>query len=475
MFSLILTGKINTLLLNIHSVMKLAAYFFLLVSAIYPFEMEAQKKTPNFIIIFADDLGYGDLGCYGNPTIMTPWLDRMAAEGMKFTQFYSAANVCTPSRAALLTGRLPVRSGMSGSEESGNVLYPFSTGGLPQTEVSIAEALKSRSYETAIIGKWHLGHLPEFLPLAHGFDFYFGIPYSNDMFGPRYRNAPPLPLYRNEEVVEENPDQRLLTKRYTDEAITFIKKNRNKPFFLYYPNNFPHVPLFASDAFEGKSKRGLYGDVVEELDWSVGQILETLKELDLDENTLVIFTSDNGPWIREKQEGGSPGLLFEGKGSTYEGGMRVPAIAWWPGTIKPLQTNPALATTMDIYPTILKLADIPLPENTVLDGTDIFPLLTGKKAEVRDEVFYYARNKLYAMRKGPWKAHFITRRSYSKEAPMEHAVPLLFNIEHDPGEQYEMGAGHPEVISEMLRARDKHQSALEPVTSHLDGGYKKKK
>lgn len=436
-------------------------------------QANAQKKPVNVIMIFADDLGYGDLGCYGHPTIETPYLDRMAAEGMKFTQFYAGANVCTPSRAALLTGRLPVRSGMSGSDDSGNVLYPYSTGGLPQSEITIARALKSQRYRTAIIGKWHLGHLPEFMPTRHGFDEFFGIPYSNDMFGPAYRNAPPLPLYKNEKVIETNPDQRQLTKRYTEAALDFIRRNRKNPFFLYYPNNFPHVPLYASEQFQGKSRRGIYGDVVTELDWSVGQILRELVDLGLAENTLVIFTSDNGPWIREKLEGGSAGMLFEGKGSTYEGGMRVPAIAWWPGTIKPMQTNAALATMMDLFPTFLRLANAPLPAGVTLDGVDLFPLLTGQKTAVRDEVFYYTRDKLYAVRKGPWKAHFITRRSYSKEAPVEHEVPLLFNIESDPSEKYDVSADHPDIISELKQARDRHRATLTPTVSHLDGGYKK--
>ncbi len=453
--------------------MKLTPRLLVVIILLIPAMAFAQKKPVNVIIIFADDLGYGDLGCYGHPTIATPHLDRMAAEGMKFTQFYAAANVCTPSRAALLTGRLPVRTGMAGSDESGNVLYPFSTGGLPQSEVTIARALKSRNYSTAIIGKWHLGHLPEFLPTRHGFDEFFGIPYSNDMFGPKYRNAPPLPLYDGGKVIENNPDQSRLTQRYTEKAIDFIRRNKNNPFFLYYPNNFPHVPLFASDDFRGKSKRGLYGDVVTELDWSVGQILKTVQDLGLAKNTLVVFMSDNGPWIREKQEGGSAGLLFEGKGSSYEGGMRVPAIAWWPGTIKPMQTNTALASTMDLYPTILKLADAPLPPNVIMDGVDMPPLLTGEKESVRDEIFYYTRDKLYAVRKGPWKAHFITRRSYSKEPPVEHEVPLLFNIESDPSEKYDVSADHPEIISMLEKVRDNHRPSLTPVTSYLDGGYKK--
>ena len=279
------------------------------------------SQRPNFIIIFADDLGYGDLGCYGHPTIHTPNLDRMAGQGMRFTQFYSAASVCTPSRAALLTGRLPIRSGMC--SDSRRVLFPDSAEGLPQEEVTLAEALKAQGYATACIGKWHLGHHPEYLPTRHGFDTYFGIPYSNDMR--------PCPLMRNEEVLEEPAEQATLTARYTEEAIGFIKAHRDEPFFLYFPHTFPHVPLFASDRFKGTSKRGLYGDVVEELDWSVGQVLKALEECDLGDRTLVVFTSDNGPWLTQSERGGSAGLLREGKGSTWEGGMREPAIAWWPG------------------------------------------------------------------------------------------------------------------------------------------------
>lgn len=429
----------------------------------------AQSKNPNIIVIFADDLGYGDLSCFGHPTIMTPNIDRMAAEGMRFTQFYVAASICTPSRAALLTGRLPIRSGMSGSDNSGNVLYPRSTGGLPHSEVTIAEALKSKDYTTGIIGKWHLGHLPEFLPLNHGFDYYFGIPYSNDM------QPQKLPLYENEEVIEVAPDQHLLTKRYTEKAINFIKENRKKPFFLYYPNNFPHTPLYASDNFDGKSKRGLYGDVVSELDWSVGQILKTLKELKLEKNTLVIFTSDNGPWLLRKQHGGSAGLLFEGKASTYEGGFRVPAVAWWPGTIKPDQTSTAIATTMDLYPTILNLANVSLPKDRILDGKDLYPVLSSKQKHVQDVVYYYYRDKLYAIRKGPWKAHFLTKPSYKKVEPTVHNPPLLNNLDVDSSEKYDVADKHPEVIEEILQLKQAHSSTIEPAFSQLDLGYKKKK
>jgi len=428
-------------------------------------------KHPNIIVIFADDLGYGDLSCYGHPTINTPNLDKMAIEGMRFTQFYVGASVCTPSRAALLTGRLPIRSGMAGSDKSGNVLYPRSKGGLPLSEITIAEALKTKNYKSAIIGKWHLGHEKEFMPLNQGFDYYFGIPYSNDMIPPRYEEAPLLPLYENDIVIESDPDQRLLTKRYTEKAVKFITENKDTPFFLYYPNNFPHTPLYASDSFQDKSKRGLYGDVVEELDWSVGEILKTLRDLGIAENTLVLFTSDNGPWLLRNEDGGSAGLLYEGKSSSYEGGYRVPAIAWWPGIIKGGQTTQAIAATMDIYVTALKLAGANLPDDRKIDGFDLFPLLTNSKQEIRDIIYYYSRHELYAVRKGPWKAHFTTKPSYQKVSPEIHEPPLLYNIENDPSEKYEIGKYHPLVIEELQKLFEAHIRDIEPVTSQLDLGF----
>lgn len=429
------------------------------------------KTPPNVIIILADDLGYGDLSCFGHPTIRTPNLDQMAAEGMRFTQFYSAANVCTPSRAALLTGRLPIRIGLAGNPTE--VFFPNSLNGLPETEITIASKLKSRGYTTGIIGKWHLGHLPQYLPVKHGFDYYFGIPYSNDMIPSPRNTYPPLPLYKDSKIIEENPDQRQLTQRYTEESIAFIKQNKKKPFFLYYANNFPHVPLFASDKFKGKSKRGLFGDVVAELDWSVGQILKTLKEQKLDKNTLVFFTSDNGPWLITKEAGGSAGLLFEGKGSAYEGGMRVPAIAWWPGTISANQVNAALATTMDLFPTIINMADAQMPGDRIFDGMDMMPLLTGIKESVRNEIFYYKMNKLYAIRKGPWKAHFTTRPSYSKEAAVDHDPALLYNLDIDPSEKYNIAADHPDILAEIKQVLEKHTANISAVPSLLEARSQK--
>lgn len=416
-----------------------------------------KDSLPNIIIIFADDLGYGDLGCFGHPSIRTANLDRMATEGMKFSQFYSAASVCTPSRAALLTGRLPIRNGMCSDKR--RVLFPNSAGGLPESEVTIASALKSKGYATCCIGKWHLGHLPEYLPTRRGFDSYFGIPYSNDMR--------PTPLMRDEKVIEEPAEQTTLTRRYTEEAIRFIEGNKDRPFFLYFPHTFPHVPLFASKEFNDKSLRGLYGDVVEELDWSVGQILDTLRGSKLDEKTLVFFTSDNGPWLIKKLDGGSAGLLRGGKGSTWEGGMREPCIAWWPGKIKPGSVNTELACTMDIFATCLELANVALPKDRIIDGVSMAAALLGTGGSERDVMFYYRGSRLMAVRKGPWKAHFITQAGYEEKAK-KHDPPLLFHLEHDPSEKYDAAKEHPDVLADIRREVERHKANLKPVESQLE-------
>ena len=422
------------------------------------------SSPPNIVVLFADDLGYGDLGCYGHPTIQTPHLDRMATEGMKLTQFYAASPVCTPSRAALLTGRLPVRSGMCSNKR--RVLFPDSAGGLPETELTIAQALKVKGYATACIGKWHLGHLPQYLPTARGFDRYFGIPYSNDM-NRKSGGGPGVPLMRNEKIIEQPAQQETLTRRYTEEAISFITQNKARPFFLYLPYTFPHVPLYASPSFSGRSRRGLYGDVVEEIDWSVGRLLDTLRRLGVAEKTLVFFTSDNGPWMTQKLGGGTAGLLRGGKGSTWEGGVREPAIAWWPGTIRPGTVSAALGSTMDLFATALKLADVPLPADRIFDGQDLTPVLLGTGGDVRDTVYYYRGTKLMALRKGPWKAHFFTQPGYGG-VQEKHTPPLLFHLEKDPSERYECGKDHPDVIAEIRRLVLRHQAGLKVAESQLD-------
>lgn len=445
---------------------------------------------PNIVIISADDLGYGDLASYGHPTIRTPHLDRMAEEGMKFTQFYVAASVCTPSRAALLTGRLPVRNGMT--SDWVRVFYPDSRLGLGHDELTLAELLKEEGYASAAIGKWHLGHRPEFLPTAHGFDSYYGIPYSNDMDRvvpgvwedeagwkepfwnpePEYWN---VPILRDTVEVERPADQRTITKRYTEEAVAFIRTHDDEPFFLYLAYNLPHVPLFASSAFFGTSRRGLYGDVVEEIDWSVGQVLETLHQEGLSERTLVVFTSDNGPWLYFDTHGGSAGLLRGGKGMTWEGGMRVPAIMWWPGTIPGGSVSQSLASTLDLLPTIAEVAGASLPSDRVLDGASLVPLLSDPTAEVREEMPFYRGQRLYAYRVGPWKAHFITQWAYDAgSVPEVHEVPELYHLEHDPSEQYDVAGKHPDVLEAIRQAVERHRATIEAVPSRLEarGGTK---
>ena len=430
---------------------------------------ELAAKSPNFVVIFCDDLGYGDLSCYGHPTIQTPNLDRMATEGVKFTQFYAAAPVCTPSRAGLLTGRLPVRSGMCSDKR--RVLFPNSAGGLPQKEITLAEGLKTKGYATAAIGKWHLGHLPQYLPTSNGFDTYFGIPYSNDMdrlaSAPKYREAlfkPKVkyfnvPLLRDTKEIERPAEQRTITRRYTEETIKFIKAKKDKPFFVYLAHSLPHVPLFRDKPFVGVSKRGLYGDVIEEIDWSVGQVLKTLQNEGLAENTLVWFTSDNGPWLIFDTHGGSAGLLRDGKGSTWEGGVREPGIAWWPGKIKP-HTSTAIASTMDIYTTCLTLAGAKVPQDRVVDGVNLSSVLFKGGKGPRDTMFFYRGEQLYAVRKGAWKAHYITRAAYGRSQPEKHDPPVLYHLGHDPAEKHDLAKENPEVLADISNAVQEHNAKL---------------
>jgi arylsulfatase A len=399
----------------------------------------AQSTQPNIILIYADDLGYGDLGCYGS-TISTPNLDQMAAEGARFVNFYSASPVCSPSRAALLTGRYPPRGDVP------RVLGPGSLDGLPDSETTMAQMLKSAGYRTSCIGKWHLGDKPQYLPLNRGFDEYFGIPYSNDMW--------PRPLMRNNDIVEQPATLETLTPRYTDEAVKFIGRSRNSPFFLYMPHTYPHVPLAASPRFQGKSGKGLYADVVQELDWSVGQVLQAVKDNGLDDNTLVLFASDNGPWWQ-----GSQGRLRGRKGETYEGGMREPLIARFPGMIPAGTVFTGLATTMDILPTLARLSSAALPGKP-LDGVDIWPLLTGQEDEVDRDVFLYFDDVfIQCARLGRWKLH-VTRYNTRAWSPMPAGgkvnlplpKPELYDLQTDPQEGYDCASEHPEVVAD-IRAR----------------------
>jgi arylsulfatase A-like enzyme len=406
---------------------------------------------PNFIVIFCDDLGYGDLGCYGSVKNRTPNIDRLSQQGMRFTDFYSSSPVCTPSRASLLTGCYARRVGMHEDYTGHWVLIPRSRRGLHPSEVTLAEALKSRGYATACIGKWHLGDQPEHLPTRHGFDQYFGIPYSNDMQS-RGRGDPPLPLVRQEEVIEAPAEQATLTGRYTQQAIAFIEANQSQPFFLYVPHTFPHLPLFASPAFHGKSANGRYGDTVEEIDWSTGQIMECLKRLKLADKTLVLFTSDNGS---NGRNGGSNAPLAGAKGSTMEGGMRVPLIARWPGTIPAGTTCSEIATTMDVLPTFCGLAGAELP-HAKIDGFAIRQLLTGAEgaASPYEAFFYYRRRQLQAVRWGDWKYHLALEQTHpnwtSPDPTGKGRAAKLVNLKTDLQETTDVSQQHPDVVTRIM-------------------------
>jgi arylsulfatase A-like enzyme len=440
-----------------------------LLASVFGSAVAAQDR-PNIVIMLADDMGYGDLSCLGHPTIRTPELDRMASEGMKISQFYVGASVCTPSRAALLTGRYPIRSGLT------HVFIPSSPGGMPEDEITLAEILKQAGYATACIGKWHLGARPEHLPLRHGFDYYFGIPYSNDMSpetqpdNPLFKDAPPTPLIRDSTVTnpDREPDQSQLTKWYTEESIRFMRQHaRQRPFLLYLAHTMPHVPLFASDKFRGRSPRGLYGDAVEELDWSAGQILRAVAELGIEQDTLVVFLSDNGPWLGKKQDGGSSGPFYEGKVSTWEGGFRVPAIFRWKGQIPAGVTSTAFATTMDLFTTVVRVAGAEIPRDRAIDGEDLTPVLCHGAPGREPLMFYYAGDELWAVRKGPWKMHTKSMKPASVEKwgnwPIEvHDPPLLYHVEVDPAERFNVAAAHPDVVKSLRAVFESHKASVQP-------------
>ena len=450
-------------------------FFIALLFNFWSFYGFQNNNSPNYIVIFVDDMGYGDLGVYGNPTISTPHLDKMAYEGQKWTQFYSAASVCTPSRAALLTGRLPVRSGMASSKNP--VLFPNSLSGLPSTELTLAEKLKEKNYKTAIVGKWHLGHTKNYLPNNHGFDYYFGIPYSNDMdkinnnnYWSEYENKElssdsyNVPLIENFDIIERPVDQTTITSRYVDKTLQLINNYKNDNFFIYLSHNLPHIPLYASKRFLGKSKRGLYGDVIEEIDYGVGLIINELKKLNLDKKTIVVFTSDNGPWLVYKSHSGSAGLLRNGKGTTWEGGVRVPTI-FWGANIKPGLIN-EIGSTLDIYTTFLALAKIDTQKNMIVDGYDLSETLLRKKESQRDEMFFYKGDELFAVRLGDFKLHLKTT-DWFKE-PKKHNPPLLFNLNIDPSEKFNISSKNPEKVKEILELIKVHNLRLVRGKNQLD-------
>lgn len=429
--------------------------------------LESAEK-PNFVLIFADDLGYGDLGSFGSTTIRTPHLDRLAAEGRKFTSFMTASSVCSPSRAALLTGCYPRRVGMHKG-----VLFPTSTSGLHPDEHTIADHLRQQGYAAACFGKWHLGHHPEVLPTANGFDTYYGIPYSNDMNHPANEGKPKggaegmdelwndpestltkwqTPLMENEKIVELPVDQRTITRRCTDRALAFVKENRERPFFVYLPYSMPHIPLYVPDEVRDPDPKRAYINTIEHLDTEVGRVFDLLRELELDNNTYVIFTSDNGPWLTFKHHGGSAGPLRDGKMSTFEGGQRVPCLMWAPGRIPAGTECNALASTIDLLPTIAAITGTPLPADRPIDGLDITGLLTGEAETVRNEFLYYTKGgRIEGIREGDWKLLVPIPEKSTGLAPAPPSGPMLFDLAKDPGERKHLAAENPELVERLRR------------------------
>ncbi|MEM9167274.1 MAG: sulfatase [Planctomycetota bacterium] len=423
----------------------------------------AQAGPPNVILIMTDDQGYADLGCYGARGFKTPSIDGMAEQGLRLTSYYSGSSVCSPTRAALMTGSYASRVGCATG-----VFWPDSRDGLSGEELTIAELLKSRGYATACVGKWHLGHLEPFRPTSQGFDSYFGIPYSNDMgrldaFGNVVVSRPPrfrtngVELWRDAEAIEESPDQSLLTKRYTEEALRFIDQNADRPFFLYLAHSMPHLPLFASEAFEGRTDLGLYGDVIEELDWSVGQILAVLDRHHLAENTLVVFMSDNGPHqYRDGRDAGSAGPLRSGKGTTWEGGQRVPCVVRWPAVVPAGMSSDEVASSIDWLPTIAAAAGASLPSDRVIDGRDLRPLLEDPAADHPDVPFYFVsgrgggeRGSIEAVRLGRWKLHVRKRDGWDSwdRASSGTFQPALYDLDADIGETVNLISEQPELVA----------------------------
>jgi len=406
---------------------------------------ENTTDAPNIIVILADDLGYGDISSFGAELIDTPRIDQLAEDGIRFTQFYAASSICTQSRAGLLTGRYSARMGISG------VFSHESHDGMSPSEITIAEQLKQAGYHTGMVGKWHLGHLDRYMPWNQGFDEFYGVPYSNDMAN--------FFFYENQEIIHEPIDQRYLTRRYTQKAVDYIERHADAPFFLYLAHNMPHVPLYVSPAFEGKSKRGLYGDVVQELDWSTGQLVDKLRELGLLDNTLIVFTSDNGPWLAMGDHGGSAGLLRDGKTTAFEGGQRVPTVVHWPAQIRSGRVDNSIASMLDLLPTFSALAGVPVPDDRVIDGEDISKVLTGAGERERQQFFYMAplSDTVAAFRDGDWKLK-LPRPGYPKFLDMIFRMNryahdlLLFNLKDDPYEKHNIADEHPQRVVRMQQA-----------------------
>jgi len=416
------------------------------------------SSKPNIILINCDDLGYGDLGCYGSQVNKTPVLDKMAEDGIRFTSFYMASPVCSPSRGAMMTGCYPPRIGF-GSFDGSWVLFPGQRVGLNPKEKTIASVLKEAGYSTMLIGKWHCGDQKEFLPTRHGFDHYYGLPYSNDM-GRQVGwkdQFPPLPLMLDEEVIQEQPDQASLTERYVEQAVRFIRKNKNSPFFLYFAHMHVHLPLYAPGRFMKQSQNGAYGAAVECVDWAAGVILDELKRQGLDENTLVVFTSDNGS---RGDHGGSNGPLRGQKGTTWEGGQRVPCIMYWPGKIKGGIVSDAIVSSMDFYPTFARLGQGEIPNDRIIDGLDLSSLLFEGGVSPRNTFFYYLCNNLEAVREGRWKLH--VRKGKDE-------VKYLFDLEQDVGEAVNLYDKHPEIVERLQVLLEECRNDLGDASSGVQG------
>ena len=443
--------------------------FLIVIAALQP-RLFAVDERPNFIIVFTDDQGYNDLGCFGSKTIKTPNIDRLAKEGRTYKSFYSACSVCSPSRAGLLTGCYPKRIGMHR-----HVLFPPSDYGLNSTEYTIADHLKAQGYATACVGKWHLGHHPETLPRANGFDSYFGIPYSNDMNHPDNKGKPRLPsdalwkdqatcvqnwntpLMQNEEIVELPVDQRTITRRYTDKAIEFISANKEKPFFLYLPHSMPHIPLYVPDDVYDPNPKNAYKCVIEHIDAEVGRIANTVRDLGLSDETYIIYTSDNGPWLRFKNHGGSADPLRDGKGTTFEGGQRVPCVMWGPGRIPAGTSTNAFTSTIDLLPTIAALSGNALPGDNKIDGLDISGTFDSDDSPRNEFMFYSSKGELEGIRVGDWKylgkrPRTNKNRQKGSNQASSDPVKFLFNLAIDIGEQINLQAQQPDRITK-LRAR----------------------